>query len=94
MLYNSASKKVYTRLLCLDWGIYVYTYQMLYIKCGDGDVSKAPTSCAVHTAAKPKIILEQFQAALPFGEHDESQYYGPRNLFLNGLFPCDNQYKQ
>ena len=32
-------------------------------------------------------IQKQFQPAIPLGEHDESQYYGPYNTPLTKLFP-------
>lgn len=39
-----------------------------------------------------KYILAQFQSALPLGEHDESQYYGPYNTLLTDLFPKEENY--
>ncbi|KAF8423104.1 hypothetical protein EV426DRAFT_603864, partial [Tirmania nivea] len=39
-----------------------------------------------------RYILQQFQSALPRGEPDESQYYGPYNTLLNYLFPKEESY--
>ena len=40
----------------------------------------------------PGIITEAFQLALPNGQYDESEFYGPHNLLLNHLFPMDERY--
>lgn len=37
-------------------------------------------------------ILEQFESALPLGEHDESQYYGPYTTLLTKFFPAKEHY--
>ena len=39
-----------------------------------------------------EFILEQFESALPLGEHDESQYYGPYTTLLTKLFPANEHY--
>jgi len=39
-----------------------------------------------------EFILEQFESALPLGEHDESQYYGPYTTLLTDLFPKGEHY--
>ena len=39
-----------------------------------------------------EFILEQFESALPLGEHDESQYYGPYATLLFKLFPANEHY--
>jgi hypothetical protein len=39
-----------------------------------------------------EYTLEQFESALPQGEYDESEYYGPYNGLLNDLFPKDEYY--
>jgi len=37
-------------------------------------------------------ILEQFQTAVPGGEHDESRYYGPYCTLLHQLFPAPEHF--
>ena len=37
-------------------------------------------------------ILEQFESAIPLGEYDESQYYGPYNTLLSKSFPGSEHY--
>lgn len=39
-----------------------------------------------------RYIVQQFQSALPRGELDESQYYGPYNTLLHYLFPPSESY--
>ncbi|KAF8515596.1 hypothetical protein BDD12DRAFT_811098 [Trichophaea hybrida] len=39
-----------------------------------------------------EYTLEQFESALPRGEYDESEYYGPYNSLLNDLFPKQEHY--
>lgn len=39
-----------------------------------------------------EYILEQFESALPEGEYDESEYYGPYNSLLNDLFLKEEHY--
>jgi len=39
-----------------------------------------------------EFILEQFESAIPLGEYDESQYYGPYNSLLHDLFPAKEHY--
>ena len=39
-----------------------------------------------------EYTLAQFESALPQGEYDESEYYGPYNGLLNDLFPKNEHY--
>ena len=39
----------------------------------------------------PEIIVEAFDQALPRGEFDESEFYGPWNAILTHLFPIEEK---